>query len=103
MTVTRSINGIKQGPKLWNDGLQKHLLSVSFIVSLEDPCLYRKWYGNNLMILVLHVDDGALFYDAAFVDVETAEIMVILDSKYKLKQMDLNNGQFLGLRVTHSP
>ncbi len=45
--LKRSIYGLKQSPRCWNDGLDSHLKEMSFIQTMADPCIYRSTGGEN--------------------------------------------------------
>lgn len=55
--LNKSLYGLKQAAKEWNDKLNKTLLSIGFSRSNEDPCLYAYREGENVCYLIVHVDD----------------------------------------------
>lgn len=70
LKLLKSLYGMKQSPKLWNDYLNAALTDIGFTRSPIAPCLY-KWADDiNWVLLVDHVDDGLVvcnteevFYD----------------------------------------
>lgn len=55
LRVHRSLYGLKQSARDWNQLLKGHLVTIGFKQSLSDPCLFTL-PDRNLMILV-YVDD----------------------------------------------
>jgi Reverse transcriptase (RNA-dependent DNA polymerase) len=57
LKLNKSLYGMREAPKLWNDWLSKALIKAEFKPSAEDPGVY---YGRG-MAIVVYVDD-VLFY-----------------------------------------
>lgn len=55
--LNKSIYGLKQAAKSWNDTLNSILKDFDFIQSKTDPCLYTKIVKNELIYLIVYVDD----------------------------------------------
>jgi hypothetical protein len=57
--LKKSIYGLKQAAKSWNDAFDLVLKSADFSQSVNDPCLYSKNSSNpdKLIFLIIHVDD----------------------------------------------
>ena len=45
--LNKSMYGLKQSPKCWNDSLDAYLKSLEFIQSSCDSCIYTKMVNNS--------------------------------------------------------
>ena len=57
--LKRSIYGLKQSPRCWNQALDTQLKAMGFKQSTNDPCIYVST-ADGLMILAVYVDDIVL-------------------------------------------
>ena len=57
LKLNKSLYGLKQSGRNWNNMLHDFLISKRFQQSLSDPCLYTKIDGCTSMIIVIWVDD----------------------------------------------
>ena len=55
--LNRSIYGLKQASRSWNDHFDEAIRSFGFIKNEDEPCVYKKASGSQLTFLVLYVDD----------------------------------------------
>jgi len=55
--LLKSLYGLKQAPRCWNQKFNSHLLSLGFSRSTHDYCLYTKFSGDDILIVVMYVDD----------------------------------------------
>ena len=55
--LLRSLYGLKQSPRCWNEEFNSYLESLSFKRSRHDYCLYTKIDGKQFIVLILYVDD----------------------------------------------
>jgi hypothetical protein len=55
--LKKSLYGLKQSPRCFNEALDAWLRLERFIPSGADPCLYIYHHGGVLLMLVVHVDD----------------------------------------------
>ena len=55
--LKRSIYGLKQASRNWNHRFDHAIKQNGFTRSVEEPCLYMKFSGSNVVYLVLYVDD----------------------------------------------
>ena len=71
--ILKAVYGLKQSPRNWNQELHKLLVSLKFVQSQVDHCLYSlkvpkiangKATGFSVVHLTVYVDDVALFGDA---------------------------------------
>jgi len=54
--LKRSLYGLKQSPRCWNQALDSQLKSMGFKQSVSDPCIYTS-NTDGLLILAVYVDD----------------------------------------------
>jgi len=57
--LKKSIYGLKQSPRCWNQALDAQLKSMGFKQSTNDPCIYIST-ADSLLILAVYVDDIVL-------------------------------------------
>lgn len=55
--LKKSLYGLKQSPRCFNDQLDEWLKSVEFVQAGADSCLYTYRKGNIFIMLTIHVDD----------------------------------------------
>lgn len=55
--LNRSIYGLKQASRAWNDRFHQFVTSIGFKRSDNDPCLYIRSSGGEKVFLILYVDD----------------------------------------------
>jgi hypothetical protein len=73
--VNRSIYGLKQSPRKWNQELHGALVQCNLTQSTFDPTLYFSLQGNDLVGTVcVHVDDLAISGKPAFVKTLIADL-----------------------------
>ena len=53
----KSLYGLKQSPRNWNQVVDKWFKTYGLIPSKSDPCLYVKRKDGDILIVVLYVDD----------------------------------------------
>ena len=54
--LKKSLYGLKQSPRCWNEKLCEHLKSLGFKESVADPCIFVR-QKKELQIIVVYVDD----------------------------------------------
>ena len=59
--LQRSIHGLKQASRSWNIRFDKTIKEFSFSQNFDEPCVYKKISGSEIVFLVLYVDDILLF------------------------------------------
>lgn len=62
LRLNRSLYGLKQSPKIWQDDVQEYLVSIGFVQCQIDHCTYIRT-DNNLQkftAVYVHVDDLAI-------------------------------------------
>jgi len=92
--LNKSLYGLKQSGRNWNNMLHDYILSKGFKQSIADPCVYIMNFENNYALLLLWVDDIIV---AANSEGLMSEIKCLLGQK--LKVVDLGQIKcFLGMQ-----
>ncbi|GJZ31850.1 retrotransposon protein, putative, ty1-copia subclass [Tanacetum coccineum] len=55
--LQRSIYGLKQASRSWNKRFDEEIKKFGFAQNLDEPCVYQKASGSNVIFLILYVDD----------------------------------------------
>ena len=55
--LKKSLYGLKQSPRMWYQKFDTYVLSLGFLRSKSDHCVYYKSENGHTLIIVLHVDD----------------------------------------------
>nr|GEZ88761.1 hypothetical protein [Tanacetum cinerariifolium] len=55
--LQRSIYGLKQASCQWNKRFDEEIKKFKFIQNHDEPCVYRKASGSDVVFLILYVDD----------------------------------------------
>ncbi|GKC38537.1 retrotransposon protein, putative, ty1-copia subclass [Tanacetum coccineum] len=55
--LQRSIYGLKQASRSWNKRFDEEIKKFGFHQNLDEPCVYQKASGSNVIFLILYVDD----------------------------------------------
>ena len=55
--LQRSIYGLKQASRQWNKRFDAEITKFSFTWNLDEPCVYHKASGSEVIFLILYVDD----------------------------------------------
>ena len=55
--LQRSIYGLKQASRSWNQRFDKVIKNFGFIQTYGEACVYKKVSGSSVVFLVLYVDD----------------------------------------------
>ena len=93
--LKRSIYGLKQASRSWNFRFDQVIKKFDFLRSEEEPCVYMKFSGSKVVILVLYVDDILLIGNdiPMLVSVKTW-----LGKNFQMK--DLGEAQYiLGMKI----
>lgn len=98
LKLNKSLYGLKQSAKCWNDKVNTILLNLGFVRSDNDFCLYSMVCVENKLYLLVYVDDIIL----------AGNNLVLMDNiKQKLaKELDLKDKgelkHFLGLEIDYN-
>ncbi|KAJ9557107.1 LOW QUALITY PROTEIN: hypothetical protein OSB04_011721 [Centaurea solstitialis] len=95
--LQRSIYGLKQASRSWNLCFDEKVKTFGFTKSEDEPCVYVRTSGRNMVFLVLYVDDILLIGN----DVLTlTEVKNWLGKCFAMK--DLGEASYvLGIRIYH--
>ncbi|GJR44570.1 retrotransposon protein, putative, ty1-copia subclass [Tanacetum coccineum] len=55
--LQRSIYGLKQASRSWNKRFDVEIKKIGFTKNPDEPCVYLKASGSNVVFLILYVDD----------------------------------------------
>ncbi|GKA83208.1 putative RNA-directed DNA polymerase [Tanacetum coccineum] len=55
--LKRSIYGLKQASRRWNKRFSEEIKRFGFAQNLDEPCVYQKASGCNVIFLILYVND----------------------------------------------
>jgi hypothetical protein len=92
LKLEKALYGLKQAPKAWYDELIGTLLSMSFVQSQADPCVFTKIYKRvdgtviGTVTLGVYVDDTLISLDPSCRSFWTAD-KLLLSQKYELDDM----------------
>lgn len=91
--LLKSIYGLRNSPKAWNNSLDDMLLSYGLKALTIDPCFYYLNNSDVFVMLVIYVDDCIL---ASTSKEYNQNFLKYLSSKIKIKIVE--RGIFLGIR-----
>lgn len=93
--LKKSIYGLKQSGRAWNQKLNKQLMSFKLKKSRVDPCVY---FNDDLSIIIaVYVDDILLFWKN---ETERNHIKTMLFSSFKMKDLGRANN-CVGINITY--
>ena len=84
--LNKSLYGLKQSGRNWNETIHDYLSKEGFVQSLADPCVYRKFVdddASNCIILVIWVDDLII---SASNNKLLEDVKKSLSDKFKMKE-----------------
>ena len=93
--LKKSIYGLKQSPRCWNQALDKDLKKIGFKPSGNDPCIYTLYSEEEVYILAVYVDDVIL---AGKSSEKIQQIINKIAEKFDIKDMGKLH-HFLGVKV----
>lgn len=94
--LKRSLYGLKQAARSWNEAINDTLLAFGFQRSKYDNCLYFNKFGNNWCILLVYVDD--ILFAATKQDIYVS-IQRQISSVFEIRNLG-EIKQYLGIEVT---
>lgn len=98
LRLKKSLYGLKQALKSWNDEFVKALKTYGFEPTRADPCVFARKKNGEIIRVVLYVDDGAI---SATSEKKMDEFLNYLRQKFEISQgsMDL----YLGIEIERFP
>ena len=97
LKLNKSLYGLKQSGRNWNNLLHKYLSDQGFKQSQVDPCVYTMQSNNDLTVILCYVDDILLMSSSDKVLSETKG-----KQKKKFVMKDLGQiSHFLGIEFSH--
>ncbi|KAK1418428.1 hypothetical protein QVD17_27572 [Tagetes erecta] len=93
--LKRSLYGLKQASRMWNEKLVGVLVNYGFIQSKCDHSLFIKNSGSNIVVALVYVDDIIITGDSLN---EINAVKQLLNSKFMIKDLGLLK-YFLGIEV----
>lgn len=94
--LKKSLYGLKQAAKVWNETLNSSLLNNGFMRSDIDKCLYTYSSGGATMMILIHVDDLLVISNNQEI---LCEKMEKIGKLFALKDLG-DVGNYLGIEVT---
>ena len=96
--LVRSLYGLKQSPRLWNETLKTVMKSCGLTQSESDPCLFYRFTSTAKLLVLVYVDDLVV---AGTNQQAIDQLKQSLKKKFKLKELgDLS--WCLGIQITRS-
>jgi hypothetical protein len=83
--LNKSLYGLKQSPRCWNERFTKYLLSQGMSQSDQDPCLFLKKNekGETVLIIAVYVDDTIITGTPSEID----RAKKFLNSEFRMKDL----------------
>lgn len=95
--LKKSIYGLKQSSRCWNEALDKHLKSMGFKQSNNDPCIYTLETDEETFIIAVYVDDIIL---AGNNQKRIDEFIKMIGDRFDIRDMGKMN-HFLGVKIEY--
>ena len=92
--LKRSLYGLKQAARCWNERLTRFMEGAGLKKSSTDPCLFYRNSGNSSLYVVVYVDDGLIVGNN---EAEIEDFLKLLKGEFKITLGSLKN--FLGMQI----
>jgi hypothetical protein len=86
--LKRSLYGLNKSPRIWYQNFDTNILSLGFVRSKVDHCIYSKEEGGRFIYVELYVDD--MFLIGNNMDAIN-EVKKKLSSKFDMKDLGVVN------------
>ena len=93
--LNKSLYGLKQSGRNWNNVIHEFFINQNFIRSNVDPCVYFIKNDLNLTIILIWVDD-IILASSSLEDMD--KIKSLLNKQFKMKDLGVVNN-FLGIHI----
>ena len=93
--LRRSIYGLKQAGRSWNERLHNTMTKLGYRRAKADPCLYLDDTDGELVTVSIHVDDCCFTYES---EEKFQRFKKKLKEEFKLSESDDSN-VFLGMVI----
>lgn len=93
--LKKSLYGLKNSPKCWNQKFNTVITKEGFVRSKCDSCLYTKYNGTDKIFVLIYVDDMLIFGTN---EDEITKLKTVLNKEFKMKDLGLIS-DFLGINV----
>jgi histone deacetylase 1/2 len=95
----KSLYGLKQVPRAWNDRFTQFLPSLGFATTYSDSSLFVKHVGHEIVVLLLYMDDIILTESASGAIIQVIKAFTI---EFDIKDLGSLH-YFLGIQITRTP
>ncbi|KAG3235934.1 hypothetical protein PI124_g19044 [Phytophthora idaei] len=96
--VVKALYGLRQSGREWNSELNQWLLGRGYQRSMTEPCLYYRFDGNTIMLILVYVDDIMV---ATNEEEGKKNLFDDLDTAYGIKDQGLLT-QYLGIEMAQT-
>ena len=96
--LKKSIYGLKQSSRCWNEALDKHLKKMGFKQSSYDPCIYVLNSGEEIVIIAVYIDDIII---AGKTEEIVQQYIKKIAEKFDVTDMGTLH-HFLGMKITYA-
>lgn len=93
--LNKSLYGLKRAPKYWNETFTSVMLSLGYVQSNKNNCLYSMCVGDKKTFLLLYVDDILYFGNC---EKQMLKLRDVLCKTFKMKEMGPIS-KFLGIET----
>lgn len=95
--LNRSLYGLKQSPRCWNQKFVSFLEKYKFKQLKSDQCVFVGSFGNSVIYLAIYVDDGLILSQSK---IAIKELIDTLKCMFKITvNLDNNKLHFVGLEI----
>lgn len=97
LRLGKSLYGLKQSPRCWYTALSSFFLSLNFVSSEVDPCLFIHSNPSKICVVFVHVDNLVI----GGVEADVMEFKSKIKDLFEMEDMG-ECGWVLGMRVTRN-
>src|SRR4051812_22898784 len=96
--LVKSLYGLEQAPKQWNQKFNKVVAHFGFVVHEHDKCIFSRKLENDYVILCLYVDDILIL--STFLD-SIQEVKDYLSQNFDMKDL-CPADMILGMKISRT-